>query len=214
MNELDIYKSQGFGAQSGFGTRPALLIVDFVNGFTDPAQFGGGNIDEAIKHTKALLTKAREAHIPIAFTRVVYADDGSDAGIFCLKAPGLKALTETASASQIVEELTPDPGEYIVRKTEPSAFFGTNLAPWLVHRQVDTVLVTGCTTSGCVRASVIDAMSHNFHVIVASDCVGDRALGPHNANLFDMEQKYADLMTGVEIITVLDNMQPLSASAE
>ena len=206
MNELNIYKAQGFGAKSGFGTTPALLIVDFVNGFTDPAQFGGGNIDEAIANTKNLLAKARATNIPIAFTRVVYADDGSDAGIFCLKSPGLKTLTEQAEASQIVDELAPEPGEYIIRKTEPSAFFGTNLAPWLVRRQVDTVLVTGCTTSGCVRASVIDAMSHNFRTIVASDCVGDRALGPHDANMFDMEQKYADLLTGAEIAAVLDKL--------
>jgi maleamate amidohydrolase len=204
MNELDIYKLQGFGAQSGFGKKPALLIVDFVNGFTDPAQFGGGNIGEAIENTKILLARARDVQIPIAYTRVVYADDGSDAGIFCLKSPGLKALTEQADASQIVNELTPKPGEYVVRKTEPSAFFGTNMAPWLVRRQVDTLLVTGCTTSGCVRASVVDAMSHNFHVIVASDCVGDRARAPHDANLFDMEQKYADLMTSAEITAVLD----------
>jgi maleamate amidohydrolase len=92
----------------------------------------------------------------------------------------------------------------MVRKTEPSAFFGTGLAPWLVKQGVDTVVVTGCTTSGCVRATVVDATSHNFRPVVARDCVGDRAIGPHDANLFDMEQKYADLLERDEIIAALD----------
>ena len=204
MNDLDIYQKQGFGHNSGFGERPCLLIVDFVNGFTDPAQFGGGNIADAITNTSVLLAKAREMQLPVAFTRVVYADDGSDAGVFCLKAPNLVALTEHAPASQVVAELEPSNGEYVIVKTQPSAFFGTNLAAWLIARRVDTVLVTGCTTSGCVRASVIDSMSYNFRTIVVSDCVGDRAIGPHEANLFDMEQKYADLMTAAEVAGALD----------
>ena len=95
-----------------------------------------------------------------------------------------------------------------MRKTQPSAFFGTNLAAWYISKGVDTVIVTGCTTSGCVRASVIDSMSYNFRTVVVSDCVGDRALGPHKANLFDMEQKYADLMTFSEIIAILDERVP------
>ena len=204
MNDLDIYQKQGFGHNSGFGERPCLLIVDFVNGFADPAQFGGGNIADAITNTSVLLAKAREMQLPVAFTRVVYADDGSDAGVFCLKAPNLVALTEHAPASQVVTELEPSNGEYVIAKTQPSAFFGTNLAAWLIARRVDTVLVTGCTTSGCVRASVIDSMSYNFRTIVVSDCVGDRAIGPHEANLFDMEQKYADLMTAAEVAGALD----------
>ena len=199
MDELEIYQKQGFGNQSGFGERPALLIVDFVNGFTDADQFGGGNIDAAIQTTKSLLATARATQIPVAFTRVVYADDGSDAGVFCLKAPGLAALTEDAPASQVVDDLSPVHGEYVIRKTQPSAFFGTNLAAWLVAKSVDTVLVTGCTTSGCVRASVIDSMSYNFRTIIVTDGVGDRAMAPHEANLFDMEQKYADLMTAEEV---------------
>ena len=203
MSELDIYKKQGFGNRSGMGQRPALLIVDFVNGFADPDQFGGGNIGEAIENTRGLLAAARTLGLPVAFTRVVYAEDGSDAGVFTLKAPTLTQLTEEAFSSQIVDQLKPRDGEYIVRKTQPSAFFGTNLAAWYVGRGVDTVVVTGCTTSGCVRASVIDSMSYNFRTVVVSNCVGDRALGPHEANLFDMEQKYADLMTSSEIIAVL-----------
>ena len=208
MNELDIYERQGFGNQSGFGKQPALLIVDFVNAFANPDEFGGGNIGEAITKTKVLLTKSRLAEIPISFTRVIYAEDGSDAGVFCLKAPGLLKLTEASHGSQVVDDLAPGIGEYIVRKTQPSAFFGTSLASWLHARLVDTLLVTGCTTSGCIRASVVDAMSYNFRTVVVTDCVGDRAIAPHDANLFDMEQKYADLMTSEEVISKLS--QPMT----
>ncbi len=206
MSELDIYDKQGFGHSSGLGTRPALLIVDFVNGFTDPGAFGGGNIAEAIAATRGLLAAAREHGVPVVFTRVVYADDGSDLGVFATKAVSLGTLTEHAPPAQIVDELKPEPGEYIVRKTQPSAFFGTELAPWLIGRAVDTVIVTGCTTSGCVRASVVDSMSHNFRTVVAQDGVGDRAIGPHEANLFDMEQKYADLMTCDELIRYFEKL--------
>ena len=213
MSELEIYQRQGFGNSSGIGRRPGLLIIDFVNGFANPDQFGGGNIGEAIENTQGLLAEARALGLPIAFTRVVYADDGSDAGVFTLKAPALTQLTEGAFGSQIVDQLKPKDGEYIVRKTQPSAFFGTNLTAWYVSKGVDTVVVTGCTTSGCVRASVIDSMSYNFRTVVASDCVGDRALGPHEANLFDMEQKYADLMNSSEIIEVLHETMPVKTTA-
>lgn len=194
MSTIDIYQRQNFGQPLGFGLRPALLIVDFVNGFDDPALFGGGNIHAAIEATAELLAVCRRMALPVAATRVVYAADGSDAGVFTEKLPGLAALTETATASQIVPALAPRPGEYVVRKTQPSAFFGTDLAPWLVRRGVDTLLVAGCTTSGCVRASVVDAMSWNFRPIVVRECVGDRAIEPHEANLFDMQQKYADVI--------------------
>lgn len=199
----DIYRQQNFGNRIGFGRRSALLIVDFTVGFNDPALFGGGNIDAAIKRTAGLLDFFRQQALPVAFTRVVYADDGSDAGVFTLKAPNLRLLTEDHAAGQVVPELEPKAGEYIVRKTQASAFFGTNLAAWLVRQGCDTVVVTGCTTSGCVRASVVDALSYNFRPIVARDCVGDRALAPHEANLFDMAQKYADVLERDDIVAAL-----------
>jgi maleamate amidohydrolase len=175
-------------------------VVDFTVGFNDPALFGGGNIAAAIQRTAGLLAFFRERSLPVAFTRVVYADDGSDAGVFCLKAPGLRMLTEAHPAGQIVPELKPAPGELVVRKTQASGFFGTGLASWLVQQAADTLVVAGSTTSGCVRATVVDAISHNFRTVVAHDCVGDRAIAPHEANLFDMGQKYADLMARDEII--------------
>jgi len=200
MSELDIYKRQGLGASVGIGAQPALVIVDFVLGFTDPAHFGGGNIREAIARTVGLLAEARARNWPVAHTRVVYADDASDAGAFARKAPSLLKLTETSPLSQIVAELAPAPGELVVRKRQASAFFGTEFAGWLAWRRVDTLLVAGCTTSGCVRATVVDAVSHNMRTVVLTDCVGDRAIGPHEANLFDMGQKYADLMTADEAL--------------
>jgi maleamate amidohydrolase len=208
MNDDNIYAKQGFGNKSGFGRRPALLVIDFVNGFNDPQLFGGGNIPAAIAQTQRLLACARRLRTPVCFTRVIYAQDGADHGVFCLKAPKLAILTPDAHASQIVDELTPIAGEYVLNKTQPSAFFGTNLANWLISKGADTVIATGATTSGCVRASVVDSMSYNFRTIVVSDCVGDRALAPHEANLFDMQQKYADLMSCDETIAQLERLQP------
>ena len=205
MSDADVYERQGFGHSSGFGDRPALLVVDFVAGFCDPDQYGGGNILDAVARTKVLLGAARRHGLPIAFTRIVYAPDGADAGAFCLKVPGLDQFTENNPAGLIVPDLAPEPGELILRKTQPSAFFGTGFEAWLIGHRVDTLIVTGCTTSGCVRASVVDSMSYNFRTVVATDCVGDRALGPHEANLFDMQQKYADCVTADEIIAVLES---------
>jgi maleamate amidohydrolase len=200
VSELDIYKRQGFANSVGIGERPALVLVDFVLGFIDPAHFGGGNIEPAIDRTVGLLAAARERGWPVAHTRVVYADDGSDAGAFARKAPGLLKLTETSPLSQIVAKVAPVAGELVVRKRQASAFFGTDFGSWLAWRRVDTLVVAGCTTSGCVRATVVDAVAHNLRTIVATDCVGDRAMGPHEANLFDMGQKYADLMSADEIV--------------
>jgi len=204
MNADDIYRKQQFGKRTGFGRTSALLVVDFVNGFTDPEILGGGNIANAVTATVPLLAFFRSRKLPVVFTRIVYAADGSDTGIWCEKVPRLRELTENAPQSQVVKELAPLPGELIVRKTQASAFFGTPLASILQARGIDTIVLAGCTTSGCVRASAIDAMSMNFRLVVASDCVGDRALGPHAANLFDMGQKYADLLTAQEIMGALE----------
>jgi maleamate amidohydrolase len=208
MTGDDIYRQQQFGQKIGLGRLPALLVVDFVNGFVDPAILGGGNIADAVTATRPLLDFFRAASLPVIFTRIVYADDGSDAGVWCRKVPRLRDLTENAPASQIVEDLAPRAGELVIRKTQASAFFGTHLGAHLIGAGVDSIVVAGCTTSGCIRASVIDAMSMNYRVNVAVDCVGDRAIGPHDANLFDMGQKYADLLTADRIIAALGSARP------
>ncbi|WP_110958407.1 isochorismatase family protein [Acidovorax sp. ST3] len=193
-SDQDIYQRQGFGNELAPKAPFGLLIVDFVNGFADPRTFGGGNIGPAIECTRGLLSAARNRNWPVVHTRVVYQDDGTDATIMALKVPSLLALREQAPESQIVSQLEPIGGEYVLRKTNPSAFFGTPLAAWLSQRGVQTLLIAGCTTSGCVRASVVDAMCHGFRPLVVTDCVGDRSLHAHDANLFDMNQKYATLM--------------------
>ncbi len=194
MSEVEVYARQGFGAAMAPKAPFGLLIVDFVNGFADPAQFGGGNIPAAIERTRMLLATARQRKWPVAHSRIVYQDDDADDNIFSLKVPTMITLKEDLPSSQIVDVLAPVPGELVVRKNVPSAFFGTSLAPWLTQRGVQTLLVAGAVTSGCVRASVVDAMCWGFRPLVVTDCVGDRAIGPHEANLFDMGQKYAILM--------------------
>jgi len=196
-----IYARQGFGNDFDIDGQFGLLIVDFVNGFADPDVFGGGNIAEAIERTVSLLHAARDMRWPVAHSRIVYADDDSDANVFSLKVPGMLTLKEHAHDSAIVPQLAPASGELVVRKNVPSAFFGTSLGSWLTMRGVRTLVVAGAVTSGCVRASVVDAMQYGFRPVVLSDCVGDRASGPHDASLFDMAQKYAAVMSSEELLS-------------
>jgi maleamate amidohydrolase len=198
--DTEVYRRQGFGHALGIQGKVGLLIVDFVNGFADAAVFGGGNIPSAIARTRQMLSVARQAGWAVAHSRIVYAEDGADANVFSLKVPGMLTLTENAPASAIVAELAPVAGEFVVRKNVPSAFFGTSLAPWLTQQEIKTLLVAGCTTSGCVRASVVDAMSFGFRPVVISDCVGDRAQAPHDASLFDIAQKYGDVIASEQIL--------------
>ncbi|RQU79452.1 isochorismatase family protein [Burkholderia cenocepacia] len=201
--DISSYARQGFGASFPLKPPFGLLIVDFVNGFADPDVFGGGNIAAAIERTTGLLAHARQHAWPVAHSRIVFADDGADNNIFSLKVPGMLGLTEHEHNSAIVPDLQPRAGELVVRKTVPSAFFGTSLAAWLAQRGVQTLLVAGAVTSGCVRASVVDAMQYGFRPLVIADCVGDRAIGPHEANLFDMKQKYAAVMNRDDTIAAL-----------
>jgi maleamate amidohydrolase len=206
VSDPEVFRRQGFGSRLGISGRVALLIVDFVAGFADPAQFGGGNIPAAIQSTVKVLAWARQRGLPVAHTRIVYSDAAVDSDVFCRKVPTLRVLTEDAASGQFVPELQPIRGELIVRKAAPSAFFETNLRSWLTQKRVETLLIAGTTTSGCVRASVVDAMSCGFKPIVLADCVGDRALAPHEASLFDMQQKYADLMTFSELIESMNQV--------
>ncbi|MGY2849053.1 maleamate amidohydrolase [Bradyrhizobium sp. USDA 4509] len=207
-DEALTYRRQGFGKSLDLGAPFGLLIVDFVNGFLDPGEFGGGNIAAAMEKTIGLLSEARRRRWPIAHSRIVFANDDGDRNVFAMKVPGLLALKENAPSSAIVPQLAPQPGELVVRKTVPSAFFATGLAPWLTQRAVRTLVVAGCVTSGCVRASVVDAMSLGFLPLVVRDCVGDRAIGPHDANLFDMAEKYAAVLDLPETLSLVDAKKP------
>lgn len=206
-DELAVYDRQGFGHRIGFGRKPALVIIDFMNAFADPDILGGGNLPQAIRNTESLLAASREMGLPVVHTRQVYAEDGSDVSLFSLKIPAASTMTPDLPETQIVDELMPEPGEYVVIKKFASAFFGTDLASWLALRGVDTLMIAGCTTSGCVRASTVDAMCHGFRPMVVRDCVGDRSDTAHRANLFDMEQKYADVMSSNEIYAALDDLK-------
>ncbi|MSP51103.1 MAG: isochorismatase family protein [Alphaproteobacteria bacterium] len=201
--ETAIFKQQGFGKSLGIGEAPALVIVDFVVAFDDPKLFGGGNIHAAVEKTVGLLAFFREHRLPVAYTRYVFAEDGSDGNLLTAKVPNLKILTEDNPVGFVVRELTPRPGELMVRKRNASAFFQTDFSSWLARLRVDTLVVTGAVTSGCVRATVVDALGYGYRPIVPTDCVGDRAIAPHDAGLFDMQQKYADLYTRDELIAAL-----------
>jgi maleamate amidohydrolase len=194
VEDIEVYQQQGWGQPLGFGATPALVVIDFTVGFADPAVLGGGNISSAIERTQQVLAAARAARIPVAFSRHVYEEDGSDRGLFNRKAPVLNSLTPESRIAQIVPSLAPLAGELILDKRYPSIFFRTDFASWLTIRQVDTLIITGCTTSGCIRASAVDCLCSGFRPIVLADCVGDRAIGPHEANLFDLRQKYADVV--------------------
>ena len=192
--EQAVYERQGFGRSLELLPPAGLLIVDFINGFADPEVFGGGNIQPAIEKTRILLALARKRGWLVSYTRVVYADDGSDANVFTDKVPGCLDFTETSGLSQVVAELPPAPGDLIIRKQFPSAFFGTHLASALAMKGIKTLFITGATTSGCVRASAVDAMCHGFKPVIVEDCVGDRSITQHEANLFDLKMKCSENM--------------------
>ena len=156
--------------------------------------------------TVDLLKFFRKNQLPIAFTRYVFSEDGSDSNLLTAKIPSLKILTEDNPVGQVVPELKPLPGELIVRKRNASAFFQTDFSSWLARHSVDTLIITGCVTSGCVRATAVDSLGYRYRPIVVSDCVGDRAIGPHEASLFDMMQKYADLMVRDELMNKLSEI--------
>ena len=200
MADDDIYRLQRFGARVGFGAAPALLVIDFMHAYTDPAQFGGYNINDAIEATSRLLGAVREAGLPVAHVRFGVDAQATDLGSWGLKVPSLATLVEDGEATQIVPAVAPIAGEWVAVKKHSSAFFGTPLATFLASRRVDTLIVTGCTTSGCVRASVVDASAYGYRVVVPQECSGDRAEGPHRANLFDMQQKYADVLPLAEVM--------------
>ena len=211
--DVAIYERQGFGGRIGFGRSPAILVVDFINAFNDADRFGGGGIQEAIDKTAGLLAAGRRMGLPIVFTSHAYADDGSEDGVFNLKSPGLSRLRRGTPDVRVVDQLAPRPGERVLEKRYPSGFCNTDLAAWLARRGVDTVVVAGCTTSGCVRATVVDAMSSGFRPIVPRECSGDRARGPHEANLFDIDQKYGDVMALDEVLRELGRTAPARRGA-
>ncbi|GGF93418.1 isochorismatase family protein [Paenibacillus abyssi] len=206
-NEWQFFKERGFGKTIGFGQRPAVLVIDLIRAFTEynnPKMILSANLDSEIEQTTRILTAARANGYPVIFTTVAYEDKHfKDAGIWALKQGGVATLDAGSSGVEIDPRLDYTDEDSLLVKKYASAFFGTDLVSRLVSGQIDTVIMTGCTTSGCVRASAVDALSYGFRPIVVSDAVGDRSLTAHQQSLFDLQAKYADVVTTEETMSYL-----------
>ena len=186
----------------GLGRRPALILVDMVRGFTDPACPLGSDCPDVVAANARLLAFFRERGLPVFFTTVIYRED-AEASIFRARLPALNVLTPDSPWVEVDPALTPGSGEAVIEKRWASAFFATDLDARLRAAGVDSLVVTGLTTSGCVRATVVDGLQHDYPVVVPREAVGDRNPRAHEANLFDMNAKYADVVTLAEVEQML-----------
>lgn len=207
MSDLASNYKGVFDGRLGFGKRPALLIVDFINAYvTEGEPLFAPDVVTAVEETIPLLNLVREKHIPVLYTKVLYNKNFLDGGIFIQKVPVLKTMVEGEPLAEIVPQLTPVESDIIIVKQYASAFFGTSLAATLTSLGADTILLTGCSTSGCIRASAVDGMQYGFRVIVPRECVADRHPGPHEANLFDINSKYGDVVGKSEVMEYLKKL--------
>ena len=209
MSERDAldadYAEAGFGGHLPFGERPALVVVDVCRAYLDRDSPLYAGVEDALAANVRLVDAARTAGVPVIFTRVRYSANGRDGGLFYRKVPALAAYLDDNSLGDFPDELGPAPGEIVVTKQYASAFFGTSLAATLTAGRIDTVVLTGFSTSGCVRASALDALQHGFVPYVVRDACGDRAPGPHEASLFDLQAKYAEVVGETEAIAHLSD---------
>ena len=189
-----------FDGHLPFGQKPALLIVDFVVAYLDPASPLYAGVEDALASNERLLAAARKAGIPALFTNVEYTPGGTDGGVFFRKVPALKAFERGSPMGAFPASLQPQAGELVITKQYASSFFGTTLASTLTAMGVDTLLITGLSTSGCVRATALDACQHGFLPFVVREACGDRHPGPHEANLFDLQAKYAEVISESQAI--------------
>jgi maleamate amidohydrolase len=184
-----------FDGHLPFGKRPALLIVDFVMAYLEPASPLYAGVEDALASNERLLAAARAAGIPVIFTNVVYQPGGADGGLFYRKVPALKVFDQGSPLGAFPPSLMPRDGERVISKQYASAFFGTPLAASLAELGIDTLLITGLSTSGCVRATALDAMQNGFAPFVIREACGDRHAAPHEASLFDLQAKYAEVIS-------------------
>ena len=189
-----VYEQAGFGESLTLGTRPAVLVVDFSCGFTDPTSTLGSDLTNEVRATRRLLDVARGKGLPIVYTTIGFDPRLKDGALWLEKVPALGDLQIGGQWVAIDPRLDPRPSEPVVVKKGASAFFGTNLASILIAQGVDCVILCGATTSGCIRATAVDLMQYGLPTIVPRECVGDRAQAPHEANLFDIHAKYADVV--------------------
>lgn len=210
----DVYARSGIGHRVGFGERPAVIVVDLQNGFTDPSCQVGGDLDDVVSATVTLLGLARETAVPVVFTAVGFSASERDSSTWLRKMPGLRVLAEDSRWCEIDPRVAPRAGEPVWVKRASSAFFGTPLHTYLTSRRIDTVVIVGCVTSGCVRATAVDAVSWGYRAIIPLECIGDRAQYPHEANVVDIDAKYADVLPLADVMAALavtetTSMQPV-----
>ena len=206
----DDYRRAGFNNRLGFGSRPALVVIDFCRAYLDPESPLYAGVEDARASCQRVLTAARSAGVPVLHTTIEYQPGGADGGIFFRKVGALECFVRGNPLAAYGEGLAPAEGEVVVVKQYASGFFGTSLASTLTALGVDTLIHTGVSTSGCVRATALDACQHGFVPIVVRDACGDRDPQIHDANLFDLDAKYADVVSEQE---VLDYLSALTAGS-
>jgi maleamate amidohydrolase len=202
----EIYAKARLGQSVTLGARPALLVVDFSCGFTDPECALGSDLSEQVEATRVLLDAVRAKGLPVVFTTIGFEPSLKDGGLWLEKVPSLGELQVGGRWVEIDPRLEPREDETIVLKKGASAFFGTNLASILISLGVDSVILCGATTSGCIRATAIDLLQYGYPTLVPRECVGDRAQAPHEANLFDIDAKYADVVSIEEALDYLERL--------
>ena len=190
-----IYAKARLGESVTMGSRPAILVVDFSCGFTDPECTLGSDLTPQVEATSRLLDAAREKGLPVIFTTIGFEPSLKDGGLWLQKVPSLGDLQLGGHWVEIDPRLAPRPDETVIVKKGASAFFGTNLAAILISQGIDSIILCGATTSGCVRATAIDLLQYGYPTLVPRECVGDRAQAPHDANMFDIQAKYADVVS-------------------
>lgn len=202
------YARAGFGGRLPFGKAPALLIVDVCNAYIVSASPLYVRGEAVLASNVRLAAAARAAGVPVIFTRVLYSADGADGGLFFRKVPALKAYLPGNPYGDFHDDLRPQPADVVVTKQYASAFFGTSLAATLNAMRVDSLLITGFSTSGCVRASALDALQYGFAPFVVADACGDRDARPHESNLFDLQSKYAEVVDEARAMALLRETGP------
>ena len=201
--DLDQNYKAVFNKRLGYGKNPAIILVDFVAAYFDENSPLYADVEKALLSAIRIRNKGREKNIPIIYTNVSYQKDGKNGGVFFEKLPVLSCFIEGAKTAGWPSELDIDPNEIVITKQYPSAFFETCLSKKLNNLEIDTLIITGLTTSGCIRATCVDAISYGFRPIVVKDACGDRHEKPHIANLFDMNAKYADVVSENEVVNFL-----------
>ncbi len=198
------YGAEEFGERVGMGQRPALIVVDLINAFTDPETGLGADVESVLERTAELLAAFRERDLPRYFTTVAFEESYGDAGHFIEKVPALKELRVGTEAVEVDDRIEPVGDERVILKKYASAFFGTDLSTELTTDRVDTLVIVGVTTSGCIRATAVDSLQYGYRTIVPADAVGDRAEEPHRANLFDIDAKYGDVVSTADVLEHLE----------